>query len=65
MDHARQCLVFVEKALESAQRAQRELMDLCHSDFDRMAILAAIEHLEHALAELRCFGPEESRRPFG
>jgi hypothetical protein len=51
--------------VDSALLAQQEMMNLSHSDFDRMAILAATGYLEHALAELRCFGPPEPRRRSG
>ena len=58
VDAATQCLSLVQQAVASALLAQHELMGLDHSDFDRMAILAATEHLERALAELQCFDPE-------
>ena len=56
-DASRQCLILVQQALERAFLAQQQRASPEFNDFDRMAINAATEHLERALAELRCFGP--------
>jgi hypothetical protein len=48
-------LILVQQALEKAHLAQQQPLSPVFTDFDRMAINAATEHLERALAELRCF----------
>jgi hypothetical protein len=62
-DVSRQCLILVQQALEQALLAQQQRVSPEFNDFDRMAINAAREHLERALAELRCFEPSKKKRP--
>jgi hypothetical protein len=62
MRAAERCWTFVQKAVLAAQEAQRDNSHPGHNDFDRMAINAALVHLERALEELRCFDPARRER---
>ena len=57
MSPAVNCWKLAQDALTAAQHAEIKLAGPRASDFDRMALRAAIAHLERAVSELSCFAP--------
>ena len=59
---AAECHGLVVGALSATKRIQLGLMGSAWSDFDRIAINNAVQHLEWAIAELACFVAQKNER---